>query len=238
MQLELENNLLLSENKNELKSKQNSFFKTAFGIAVNEAIDYSLKKILPDFLEDQVIEVKDALLNNGIKDGINTAIDKAVDLGKSLTGIFTGDFKKVSQVETAVKRGGLIDEFSKLFDKSLDNIKERDYISKNISNILKNSKDIIEKSLDYNISTMLKEQNKIINNIDKCIENWNKYKTEKDFDKMEKEYKKIQEQVEKVIPLEETIQKLKELENLHELIKNNGNSFQLSEQQLELAKSI
>ena len=39
-------------------------------------MDYGLKKILPDFIEDQVIEIKDALLNNGIKDGISTAVDK------------------------------------------------------------------------------------------------------------------------------------------------------------------
>lgn len=238
MKLELENNLLLNENKNEIIDKQNNFFKTTVGIAVNGAIDYGLKKILPDFLEDQVIEVKDALLNNGIKEGINTAIDKVMDLGKSVTGIFTGDFKKVSQLETVVKRGGLIDEFSKLFDKSLENIKDKDYISRDISNILKNSKDIIEKSLDDNISAMLKEQNKIINDIDICIENWNKYKTEKDFEKMDKEYQKIQEQIEKVIPLEETIQKLKELENLHTLIKNNGHNFNLTEKQMELARMV
>lgn len=238
MQLELENNLLLNENKNNINEKQNNFFKSAFGIAVNEALDFGLKKILPDFLEDQVIDVKNALLNSGIKEGINTAIDKAVDLGKSITGIFTGDFKKVSQVETAVKKGGLIDEFSKLFDKSLDNIKDKDYISRDTSIILENSKDIIEKSLDYNISTMLKEQNKIINNIDTYIENWNKHKTEKDFEKMEIEYQKIQEQIKKVIPLEETIQKLNELENLHTLIKNNGNNFNLTEEQLELVRKI
>jgi len=238
MQLELENNLSLNENKNELNKKQNSFLKTTFGIALNTAVDYGLKKILPDFLEDQVIEIKDVLLNNGLKDGINTAIDNAMDLGKSFVGIFTGDFKKVSQIETAVQKGGLIDEMSNLFDKTLENVKDKDYISNDISKLLKESKNIIEKSLDENINVMLKEQNKIINNIDKCIDNWNKYKTEKDFEKMEKEYQKIQEQVEKVIPLEETIQKLKELENLHTLIKNNGQNFELSDVQVALARSV
>jgi len=238
MELQLQNNLSLNENKNELSEKQNSFLKTTFGIALNTAVDYGLKKILPDFLEDQVIEVKDVLLNYGLKDGIDTAIDKAMDLGKSFVGIFSGDFKKVSQIETAVQKGGLIDEMSNLFDKTVDNIKEKDYINNDISKLLKGSKDIIEKSLDENISAMLKEQNKIINNIDKCIENWNKYKTEKDFEKMEKEYQKIQEQVEKVVPLEETIQKLKELENLHTLIKNNGKNFELSNVQMELVRKI
>ena len=239
MQLELNNNLSINENKNNnLKEEQNSFLKTAFGTAVNEAIDYGLKKLLPDFIEDQVIDIKDALLNNGIKDGINTAIDKVIDLGKSFIGIFNGDFKKVSQVEIAVQKGGLIDEMSDLFDKALENIKERDYISAKLNNIIKGGKDIVESRLDENIKSVLNEQNKIIKNIDKCIENWNTYKTEKDFEKMEKEYEKIKKQAENIIPLEETLQKLKELENLHNYIKNNNNNFNISDMELELARKL
>ncbi len=239
MQLELNNNLSINENKNNnLKEEQNSFLKTAFGTAVNEAIDYGLKKLLPDFIEDQVIDIKDALLNNGIKDGINTAIDKVIDLGKSFIGIFNGDFKKVSQVEIAVQKGGLIDEMSDLFDKALENIKERDYISTKLNNIIKGGKDIVESRLDENIKSVLNEQNKIIKNIDNCIENWNTYKTGKDFEKMEKEYEKIKKQAENIIPLEETLQKLKELENLHNYIKNNNNNFNISDIELELARKL
>lgn len=236
--MQLENNLLLNENKNQLQVEQNSFLKSAFGTALNMAVDYGLKKVLPDFIEEQIIDIKDALLNNGLKEGLNTAVDKVVDLGKSFIGIFNGDFKKVSQVETAVRKGGLIDEMSDLFDKTLDNIKDKDYISKDLSKLLQGSKNIFEKSLDENITSVLKEQNKIINNIDKCIENWEKYKIEKDFEKMEKEYQKIQEQIEKVIPLEETLRKYNELENLHSLIKNNGGNFNLSSVEMELAKTI
>lgn len=239
MQLELNNNLSINENKNNnLKEEQNSFLKTAFGTAVNEAIDYGLKKLLPDFIEEQVIDIKDTLINNGIKDGINTAIDKVIDLGKSFIGIFNGDFKKVSQIEIAVQKGGLIDEMSDLFDKALENIKERDYISTKLNNIIKGGKDIVESRLDENIKSVLHEQNKIIKNIDNCIENWNTYKTEKDFEKMEKEYEKIQKQAENIIPLEETLQKLKELENLHNYIKNNNNNFNIFDIELELAKKL
>lgn len=238
MQLELENNLLLNENKNQLHVEQNNFLKSAFGTALNMAVDYGLKKVLPDFIEDQVIDVKDVLLNNGLKEGLNTAVDKVVDLGKSFVGIFNGDFKKVSQIEIAVQKGGLIDEMSDVFDKTLETIKDKDYISNDLSKLLQGTKSVFEKSLDENISSVLKEQNKIINNIDKCIENWEKYKTEKDFEKMEKEYQKIQEQIEKVIPLEETLQKYNELQNLHSLIKNNGKIFELSGIEKELAIKI
>ena len=238
MQLELNNNLSINENKNNLKEEQNSFLKSAFGTAVNEAIDYGLKKLLPDFIEDQVIDIKDSLLNNGIKEGINTAIDKVIDLGKSFIGIFNGDFQKVSQVEIAVQKGGLIDEMSDLFDKALENIKERDYISAKLNNIIKGGKEIVESRLDENIKSVLKEQNKIIDNIDKCIENWNTYKTENDFEKMELEYEKIKKQAESIIPLEETLQKLKELDNLHNYIKNNNQNCNISNIELELARKL
>ena len=238
MQLELNNNLSINENKNNLKEEQNSFLKSAFGTAVNEAIDYGLKKLLPDFIEDQVIDIKDSLLNNGIKEGINTAIDKVIDLGKSFIGIFNGDFQKVSQVEIAVQKGGLIDEMSDLFDKALENIKERDYISAKLNNIIKGGKDIVQSRLDENIKSVLKEQNKIIDNIDKCIENWNTYKTENDFEKMELEYEKIKKQAESIIPLEETLQKLKELDNLHNYIKNNNQNCNISNIELELARKL
>ncbi len=236
MQIGIENNLSLNENKS--VGGNNNFLKTAFGIALNETINYGLRKVLPNFLEDQVIEIKDALLNNGIKEGINTAIDKVSDFGKSIYGIFTGNFDKVSQVELAVKRGGLIDEFSKLFDKSVDNIKEKDYIDRSTCTILKGSKEVMEKSLDHNISLILKEQEKIIKDIDKCIERWNGYKNIKDFEKMEFEYNKIQDKISEIIPLEETLQKINELENLHNLIRNRGGNFDLTSEQMELAKII
>ena len=55
---------------------------------------------------------------------------------------------------------------------------------------------------------------------------------------MEKEYEKIQKQAENIIPLEETLQKLKELENLHNYIKNNNNNFNISDMELELARKL
>lgn len=238
MELELENKLLLNQNRNQLQNEQNNFLKSAFGTALNLAVDYGLKKVLPDFIEEQVIEIKDVLLNNGLREGLNTAVDKVVDLGKSVVGIFNGDFKKVSQVETVVKKGGLIDEMSEIFDKTLKNIKDKEIISSDLNNLIKGSKNMFEKSLDENISSVLKEQNKIINNIDKCIEKWEQYRTEKDFEKMEKEYEKIKNQMEQVIPLEETLQKYNELENLHSLIKNNGQNFELSNLEKEMAIKI
>ena len=60
----------------------------------------------------------------------------------------------------------------------------------------------------------------------------------KDFQGMEKEYKKIRNNLEKLVPIENTINAAKKIEVLHNLIKNNGQNFNLTEEQIELAKKL
>ena len=74
MDLNLENNLILE--------KQNNFFETNIGKAINGGINIGLRLLLPDFLENQIIEIKDILMSQGIKDGIKTITNSIMDLGK------------------------------------------------------------------------------------------------------------------------------------------------------------
>ena len=55
---------------------------------------------------------------------------------------------------------------------------------------------------------------------------------------MEKEYKKLEKSLEKVVPLENTLKKAREIENLHNRIKNNGQNFELTDVEKELAKKL
>ena len=50
---------------------------------INMGLNVGIRALLPNVIEDQVIEIKDAILNNGFKDGIKQAIKSAIDLGKS-----------------------------------------------------------------------------------------------------------------------------------------------------------
>ena len=52
---------------------------------------------------------------------------------------------------------------------------------------------------------------------------------------MEREYQKIKDKIKEVIPIEKTIKQAREIENLHLLIKNNGQDFNLTPEQLALA---
>ena len=49
------------------------------GKSINTAIDVAIRAILPDFIEEQVINVKNNLIENGLKEGINKTIDDVVD---------------------------------------------------------------------------------------------------------------------------------------------------------------
>ena len=77
-----------------------------------------------------------------------------------------------------------------------------------------------------------------IENLEKYNQNWKNYYEQRDFTNMEKEYEKIQKELKKVIPLESTLTEAREIENIHQIIKNNGQNFDLTEQELELAGKL
>lgn len=69
MKLEnLQNNNLELNNKIVNEKTQKSFLESTLGKAVNTAVDIGLRAILPDFVENQVIGIKNNLLNYGLKD--------------------------------------------------------------------------------------------------------------------------------------------------------------------------
>ena len=97
--------------ENNLEEKSN-FFDSMLGKAINTGLDIGLRHILPDLIEDEIIEIKDSILQNGFKEGINTAIESVKNFGKSALGIVSGKFENISQVEKAVGNGGIIDTLS------------------------------------------------------------------------------------------------------------------------------
>ena len=55
---------------------------------------------------------------------------------------------------------------------------------------------------------------------------------------MKKIYNKIVKQMEDVVPIKRVLDKVEYVENLQQLIENNGNNFQLTEEELELADML
>ncbi len=229
------NNKELNSNELVTKEDQKNFLDTTLGKVVNTAIDLGLRWALPDFIENQVIEVKDSLIQGGLKEGIDKAIDSAVELGKSVTGIFTGKFENISQAQNAIKNGGIIDGVSNAIDSALSFTTKKGLIKNNVANVIRQGKNVILDNVANNIETEFVSQLDSIEKLGKYENNWRKYYQEQDFNGMEREYEKIKDKLKEILPLETTLKQAREIENLHLLIKNNGHQFNLTEEQLQLA---
>ena len=239
----LENNKEINNfvnNSNELtnEKEQKNFLETTLGKTINAAIDIGLRWVLPDFIENQIIDVKDSLIKGGLKEGIDTVIDKAVDMGKSITGIFTGKFDSISQAQEAVKNGGIIDGISNVLDSVVNKTTETGLLNSNVGNLILKGKDVILDNVSKNIENNFTEQINGIEKLAKYEENWKEYYNNKDFDGMEREYKKIEDKLKDLLPLENTLKQARQIENIHMLIKNNRKDFNLTKEQLELANNL
>ena len=238
--MELEKNEAIALNESELvtEKEQNSFLESTLGKVVNSALDVGLRMVLPDMIEDGVVEIKDALLQGGLKEGVDTAIQGAINLGKSVLGIFTGKFDDISQARDAIKSGGIIDGISGVLDSVIDKTNSSGLINDNIANLISNGKDAILDSVSSKIENEFMEQINGAEKLAKYEDNWKEYFEKKDFEGMEREYDKIKEKLKELLPLENTLKEARTIENLHLLIKNNGQDFNLTEEQSKLASML
>ena len=239
---ELINNLKNPEVRNEiannLKEKQEEFLESNLGKVINTGIDIGLKAVLPEWLEEEIIDIKDSVLNDGFKEGVQLAINKAIDMGKAIEGIFTGNFESISQIKSVIKSGGLLDTVSDLLDDVITWAKDEKLISSSTAKLIKSSKKTILKSIEDSIDNSLEDQVTAIEKIDGYIEKWNNYFKEKDLTNMKKIYTRMQKEMEKIIPIQDVINRVKQIENLQELIINKNGDFNLTQEELELSSML
>ena len=233
MELDQEINVnLLKENN------QNEFLESTLWKTINNGIDIGLRYLLPDLIEDEIIELKDNLINFGLKDGIKKSIDSVIETGKEVIGIFSENFENVTQIQKVVKNGGIIDKVSDVLDVVIEKGEEKGKINNTIGKALKKGKTSILSSVERNIESTLNNQINSAKNVEKYINNWKEYYSNKDFDGMQKEYYKLEKELKELVPIENTINNARYIENIHNLIKNNGKNFDLSSEELELAKKL
>ena len=233
--LEVENQIT---NDVSIENKQRNFLQTNIGKAVNTGLNIGLRYILPDVIEDQVIEIKDSFLQNGFKEGIQTAIDSAINFGKSALGIVTGNFENVQQMQTAVKSGGIIDGISNVLNFTINKVVNSGKIPYTLGSAIKTGKNAILNNITKNIESEFENQVNQIEKLNKYTNNWKDYFNNKDFDGMQREYDKIRGKMKEIAPIENTIKTVRVVENLHKLIINNGKYFDLTSEELELAKML
>ena len=206
-EVKLENNLVNEKD-------QNNFLETTLGKTINTGIDIGIRALLPDYIEEQIIDLKDNLMRYGLKDGIKKSIDDAI------------------------KSGGIIDNISYLLDDVINKVKNAGLINSTIANTIKKGKNSILNNVEKNIENNFNNQIKSLNYTEKYINNWKEFYKNKDFNGMEIEYNKIEKEIKNLAPIEKIIDNVKTIENLHTLIKNNGQNFNLTKEEIELAEKL
>lgn len=237
----MENNLnnVIEINKNlNNEIEQNNFLETTLGKTINTGIDIGIRALLPDYIEGQIIDLKNNLIKYGLKEGIKKSIDDAINVGKSAIGIVTGNFENITQVQDAIKSGGIIDNVSNLLDIVINKVYKNGLINSTVAKTIKQGKNSILNNVEKNIENTFNKQINSLENTEKYINNWKQYFNNKNFEGMEKEYKKIEKEINNLIPIEKTISDVRTIENLHKLIKNNGQDFNLTQEQIELAEKL
>lgn len=220
-----------------LENLQNLFLDTTIGRIANSAIDLGLKIILPDYMENEVIEVKDALITGGIKEGITTAVENAIEIGKKIVGMENLEFKNLKSAQNALIEGNVIGGISNSLDLVLDKAKETNIIPENITTIIKEGKNVVLKNISSNINKEFEQETKALNKLEKYIDNWKNHYKNKNIDGLNNEYKKIEKQMNKILPLENIIKNVNIIRNINELIQNSD-QFDFKDIYLDLAESF
>ena len=219
-----------------LEKFQDDFLNSTVGKIVNSSIDIGLKSLLPDFMEEEVIDVKNAFLTDGFQKGIESAITNTIEVGKKVLNI-TDAYDDINQIVDSFKNGKLINGISSVIDLTVDGLNSMDVISKEVSDIIKSGKDILVESIENNVSNEFTAEGKIVDKINKYTDNWMNCYKNKDLEGLNKEFKKIQNQIKKIVPLESIINNVNKMININELIKNSE-EFDFNEVYLNLAENL
>ena len=219
------NNQLTNDMKNnEISKNQNDFIGNMFKNAINFGVDLGLKSLLPDLIEDQVIDIKNSILEGGFKEGVNTLMKKVNEFKNSITGIFTGNFNNIQEINTATKQGGIIKTVSKGLSKGIDAGVKSGIIPKSIGGILKAGKTTMLNEFSNSLESQMRKEIQKFDTLNDLNKKWYDALDQRDFDKMTKYTEKISALSKDLVKFSNIINETKKTEELHNFIKEN-NSF-------------
>ena len=219
------NNQLTNDIKtNEISKNQNDFIGNMFKNAINFGVDLGLKSLLPDLIEDQVIDIKNSILEGGFKEGVNTLIKKVNEFKNSINGIFTGNFNNIQEINTATKQGGIIKTVSKGLSKGIDAGVKSGIIPKSIGGILKAGKTTMLNEFSNSLESQMRKEIQKFDTLNDLNKKWYDALDQRDFDKMTKYTEKISALSKDLVKFSNIINETKKIEELHNFIKEN-NSF-------------
>lgn len=223
--MELEKNLENTKEINTLK-------------IVNIVLDIGLKAILPDFIEDDIIEIKDTFIREGFIEGVQEILDKLEDVGKSIIGLFSGRFETVEQIKRLVQTDGILDGISDLIDKISKKMMNDGKISKSTYNLIKTGKKEILNSLEDELKSTYQENTYSLEKLNQYCEEWKENYRKQDYEAMEKSMNKIKQRLEKSEMVEDIINEARNIEKAQKYIQKKESIDNLSEKEKQLLEKI
>ena len=217
---------------------QTKNIKIDIGNIANAGLEFGLRTILPDFIEDDVIEIKDTFIEEGFIDGVQSIIDKAEDIGKSITGKFTGRFETVEQIKRLIQKDGILEYTSDIIDNILKKMLSKKIISKSTYNLIRTGKKEIVNSLEDQLDGYYKIDEYNVEELEKYCNEWKESYNKKDYQSMQSAMKKINKRLEKNKMIETTINQARNIEKIQEYIDKKGSIDNLSEKEKELLEKI
>lgn len=211
---------------------------TIISKVADTALDFGLKAILPDFIEDDIIEIKDKFMQEGFAEGINEVVEKLEDTGKSIKGIFTGDFENIGQIKKIIEKDGLLDGISEVIDKILKRLLDKKVIKKDVYTLIKNGKKEILSSIENELEGLYKEDTYSLEKLSQYCEEWKEHYKEKNYEEMAKTMKKINQRLTQSKLVEETIKQARDIESIQKYIEEKGDINSLSEEEKELIEKL
>ena len=203
----------------------------------NAGLEIGLKAILPDFIEDDILDIKDKFVQEGFSKGIQEIINKGEDIGKSIQGIFTGKFETVEQIKRLVQTDGILDGASDIIDKVLKSLVNKKKISKSTYNLIKTGKKEILNSLENELEGYYKINEYSLENLSELCQEWKESYKREDYSEMEKNMKKIKQKLNKNLTIE-TIIEARNLEKIQKYIEEKGSLENLTENEKILLEKI
>ena len=225
----------LTEN---LNIENNNFFENTFGNLINNSIESGIRALLPNFIENDVIEIKNTLINQGIPDAVKQLVNKILDLGKNTVDTIKNGLQNIGQLEEVFKDGKLINGVSEIIDYFTNIAEKNNLLSDSIINIIKYGKNIILNEVSSDVKSEINIENENLKKLDNYNKKWREAFDNKNFNAMEKNIKKINKLMENIAPIKEIINESNTIKNLHTLIENNGQKFDISFEENEIAKLL
>ena len=182
--------------------------------------------------------IKDTLLKEGLSEGIKKVVSSAIDLGKSaMRDIYRKFWKYIANANSSTKRRN--NRWNVRYYRLCTRKDTKSGILPTaIARTIRTGKNTLLNNVANNIENEFNGQIRSVERLQRYSNNWKECFNNKDFQGMTTQIYKIRAELKELVPMENTLKEARTIENLHNLIKNNGKDFNLSSEQQELAKML